>query len=115
MIAPETNSLAVLIAHVTGSELGWLHIAAGRSFERHREAEFRTRGRTASDLEAMIDGADRAIPDLVRAATSGGLATMRKAREGRDVPAAYALLHALEHLAEHVGQIELTRQLLARD
>jgi len=32
-----------------------------------------------------------------------------------DAPAAWALLHALEHLREHVGQMLLTRQLwLAR-
>ena len=27
------------------------------------------------------------------------------------VPAAWALLHAIEHLREHVGQMQLTRQL----
>jgi hypothetical protein len=29
----------------------------------------------------------------------------------QDVPAAWALLHAMEHLREHEGQMSLTRQL----
>jgi uncharacterized damage-inducible protein DinB len=111
-LGPDTNSMAVLVAHVTGSELGWLHLAAGRPFERDRDAEFRTAGKTAADLERMIDRADVAMPDLVRGAIAGGLGTARRTRDGKDVTAGYALVHALEHLAEHVGQLELTRQLV---
>ena len=115
VIAPETNSIAVLIAHVSGSELGWLHLAAGREFKRDRAAEFRTRSKTAAELAAMIDRAARLMPDLVRGAIDGGLETVRRRRENEELTAGYSLIHALEHLAEHVGQIELTRQLVTRE
>jgi uncharacterized damage-inducible protein DinB len=112
VVAPQTNSVAVLVAHATGSELGWLHVAAGRSFQRDRDSEFRTRGVSAAELDARIERASRAMPELVAAAIEGGLGTKRATRSGDEVTAGYALVHALEHLAEHVGQIELTRQLI---
>ncbi|HYY54039.1 MAG TPA: DinB family protein [Candidatus Dormibacteraeota bacterium] len=115
VLAPDTNSIAVLVTHSARSEMGWLHVAAGRPFERVREEEFRVRGKTARDLAEVIDRAADAMPDLVRAAIAGGLDTTRRTRDGRDTSAADALFHALEHLTEHVGQIELTRQLVTRD
>lgn len=114
VLAPETNSIAVLVTHTCGSELDWLHIAAGRSMERERAAEFRTRKRNAADLAATVDRASSILPELVRAAVAGGLDTTRRTRRGREVSAAWCLMHALEHTAEHVGQVELTRQLVTR-
>jgi uncharacterized damage-inducible protein DinB len=113
-LGPETNSVAVLVAHATGSELGWLHVAAGRVVARDRDAEFRTRGKSAADLTGLVERASRVVPELVAAALAAGLGTARTTGDGREVSAGYALVHALEHLAEHVGQIELTRQLLRR-
>lgn len=114
VLAPDTSSIAVIVTHVMGSELGWLHAAAGRPYSRDRAAEFRARGKSSADLEATIERTAGAMPDLVRAAIAGGLATMRKSGE-REVSAAWALVHALDHLTEHVGQLELTRQLVTRD
>lgn len=111
-LGPDTNSIAVLVAHVTGSELGWLHRAAGQTYARDREAEFRTRGMSAADLERMIDVAAKAAPELIRAAVAGGLETVRGKHDGRDVPAIFSILHAINHLAEHVGHVELTRQVI---
>lgn len=105
------NSIAVLVTHTVGSELDWLHIAGGRSIERDRDAEFRAKGRGAGDLAALVERAEHTIPELVRSAVAGGLETVRRSRASREVTAAYCLQHALAHTAEHVGQIELTRQL----
>jgi uncharacterized damage-inducible protein DinB len=110
---PDTNSIAVLVAHATGSQLGWLNLAAGRPHDRDRDAEFRTRAKDTAELEAMIDHASRAIPELVRAAVAGNLDAIRRSTPEREITAGFALVHALEHLAEHVGQVELTRQLVA--
>lgn len=114
-LGPETNSIAVLVAHATGSELGWLHLAAGRPFDRDRDSEFRTGGQSAGDLAVRIERTSSAIPGLVEAAVAGGIGAARRTRDGREVTAGYALVHALEHLAEHVGQVELTRQLVTRE
>lgn len=105
------NSIAVLVTHTVGSELDWLHIACGRSSERDRDAEFRAKGRGSDELAALVERAERAAGELVRSAVGGGLETARRSRGGREATAAYCLQHALAHTAEHVGQIELTRQL----
>lgn len=109
--ADGANSIAVLVTHTVGSELDWLHVACGRSIERDRDAEFRAKGRGSDELAALVERAERTAGELVRSAVGGGLETVRRSRAGREATAAYCLQHALAHTAEHVGQIELTRQL----
>lgn len=113
-VGPETNSLAVLVTHACASELDWLHVAAGRVMERDRPAEFATKGKTAREIARAIDRAAAGMPELVRAAVAGGLGTARRPRAGAERTAAWCVLHALDHLAEHVGHVELTRQLVTR-
>jgi uncharacterized damage-inducible protein DinB len=112
--APETNSIAVLVTHACASELDWLHTAAGRTMQRDRDAEFRARGQSAEQVAAAVERAATEMPALVRAAVSAGADATRRSRAGRELSAAWCLLHALDHLAEHVGHAELTRQLVAR-
>ena len=112
----DTNSMVVLVTHTCGSLVDWLSTAAGRSVPRDRDAEFRAKARSANDLRQQIDRAWAAAPELVRAATSAGLQVVRRrSRDGVDQNAAWCLAHALKHTAEHVGQIELTRQLVTRE
>src|SRR5687768_11399846 len=66
------NSIAVLITHALGAEMGWLHLAAGRAHERDRDSEFVVRGRAAADLIRAVDETDRAAPGLVKAAFEAG-------------------------------------------
>ena len=105
------NSIAVLVTHTLGSELGWLHRAAGRPFKRDRDAEFRAKASSAS-LRASIDATERQVTDLIEATDAAGLATIRKMGDGADATAAFCVSHALAHTAEHVGHAELTRNLL---
>ena len=112
-LGQDLNSIAVIVTHATGSEIGWLHLAAGRPLRRDRDAEFRVHGKTAEELAVTIDRANATAPELVRAGVAAGLGTTRRARD-RDVTVAYALHHAVIHLAEHVGHVEMTRQLIAR-
>jgi uncharacterized damage-inducible protein DinB len=109
----EANSIAVLVTHAIGAELAWLHLAAGRSHTRDRATEFAVSAATAQELIRAVDEAERIAPDLVRAAFSDGLETQRDRPDARPVSAGYCLTHAVAHTAEHVGQAELTRQLLA--
>lgn len=107
------NTIAVLVAHTIGSELGWLSLCAGRQHQRDRDAEFRTRGRSAADLVGLIDSTDARIPDLVEAAVAAGLDTMRATGPGREWSVARSIAHSLAHTAEHVAHAELTRNLVA--
>lgn len=104
------NSIAVLVTHTLGSEMGWLHRAAGIDFKRDRDAEFRARG-SAEALVALIDRADRRTPELFKAALDAGTATSRQLDSGT-VTVGYCIAHAVSHGAEHVGHAELTRQLI---
>jgi hypothetical protein len=108
----DANSIAVLITHALGAEMAWLHLAAGRTHQRDRASEFVVAGVTARDLIRAVDEADRIAPELVRAAFSTGLETQRDRPGARPVSVGYCLTHAIAHAAEHVGQAELTRQLL---
>ncbi|MFO7633942.1 MAG: DUF1572 family protein [Caldilinea sp.] len=109
---PEVNSVAVLVTHVCGSERFWIGEKVGRlATQRNRDAEFAVHGTDGAELVAMLDASlvmaiavleTLSCDELARPAgvSSGGFAY--------DV--AWALQHALEHVAVHTGHVELMRQ-----
>lgn len=108
------NSIAVLVTHSLGSELDWLHRAAGLPFERDRKAEFRARA-SSEQLRSLIADAEAQLERLAAAALEAGSSTEREVTGTRGtgtVTVGYCIAHALSHTAEHVGHAELTRQLL---
>ncbi len=113
----DTNSIAVLVNHSMQSTRSWLSVALGTELPpRDRPSEFRTTAPDAAALLRVIDELGADCEDLLRRAGEVDWGSMRRthARPGSDasppVTAAWALLHALEHLREHVGQMVLTRQ-----
>lgn len=115
----ESNSIAVLTVHVLGSTRMWLSVARGGELpERDRDAEFRAEAASHDELQAFVRDVSaecRAIAEGARAVEDWG--AMRKTRPrprpdaGEAVTAAWAFVHALEHLREHLGQLHLTSQL----
>jgi hypothetical protein len=114
---PSSNPLAVIAAHALSSTRSWLSLAMGAPLpERDRPAEFRTvadddflawADARAAECRRLLEGDATFEPTRIGAAPwrSGDLAEA-------PVSAAWALLHALDHLGEHVGHAHLTRQLL---
>ncbi|MGZ8629438.1 MAG: mycothiol transferase [Actinomycetota bacterium] len=118
----DTNGLAVLVTHALSSTRSWLSLATGVDLPpRDRPAEFRVvvddpdallawfdataaDCRTRLDIEAAFDPAMTGVPSW----------KYDEADEGNEDPvtAAWALLHALAHLREHVGHAQLTRQVV---
>ena len=110
---PEMNSLAVLAAHTAGAERYWIgDVIARDGSQRDRAAEFRTQAVSARALVDRLDAAlahsrgvleqlDLAILDEKRLAPRGG----------DEVTVAWALTHALEHTAIHLGHMQIMRQL----
>jgi hypothetical protein len=113
---PGANSPYAIVTHCLGVMEYWGgSMVAGREIERDREAEFRARGpvaplilRTAAarrQLEEDISALEPAAPprnpphprdlDLPFGTTQGGV-----------------LLHIMEELTQHLGQMELTRDVL---
>ncbi len=111
----DTNSIAVLAIHSLTSTRTWLAVAVDEPLpSRDRDAEFEATARTPAELLHFVDSATAVCLDLVsKERTVDWSALRRHWAQEQDVQplAAWALLHALEHLREHVGQISLTRQL----
>jgi uncharacterized damage-inducible protein DinB len=112
---PDMNSVAVLLAHTTGSLRYWIgDIALGDPSGRVREREFQTRGSSSAEmlrhLDDVIDYAREGLPRL-SLADLDTVRTPDPQMEGRPVTCGWALLHALEHGSLHLGHIEITCQL----
>ena len=110
---PEMNSIAVLIAHMTGAQRFLVGDLLGDiPSYRDRPAEFKTHGLDGAALRAMMSQAlettNAALEKLTLADVN---ATQPRTKNGRSFTVAAALNHALAHTGVHLGHIELTRQL----
>ncbi len=106
------NSLVVLAVHSVGAERNWLHGVVGQQeIERDRDAEFRARAPEAAALKAMYAAVALQSEQVLAALTEQELGASRTSRQGRTVGVRWAILHILEHYSEHLGQMQLTRQL----
>ena len=107
---PKMNSVAVLLAHITGVLHEGIDLALDDPPSRVREQEFQTCGVLSAEmlrrLDAVIDYARGALPRL-------GLEDLDKERNDDDGPIScgMALLHALEHAYLHLGHVQITCQL----
>ena len=109
---PDMNSISVLIMHFTGSERYWVgDVVRGDPSFRNRDAEFATKGMDAAALRQRILDLDayeaKALDDLkIRDLDSFKVAP----KDGRSVTVGWALLHAIQHTAVHIGHIEILTQ-----
>jgi uncharacterized damage-inducible protein DinB len=114
----DSNSVAVLTVHSLHSTRSWLSIATGEPLpERDRASEFRVEAEDNVGLFGVFDEMASDCLALLEPSQSVDWATIRRTHsrpnpeDDTKVPAAWALLHAIEHLREHLGQLQLTRQL----
>ena len=117
----DTNSIAVLAVHSMSSTRSWLSVATGATLpERDRPSEFRATANGVDELKKFVDGLEKDCIAILQVATVSDWGAMhathaRPIADGAsEEPAAWALMHALEHLREHIGQMQLTRQLWER-
>lgn len=112
-LGPEINSLAVLAAHVAGSEMFWIgDVIVRRTTMRVRDHEFQTTAVSTADLKARLAHALADSRQAVGQLTLADLAEQRSSPrgDGQVYSVAWCLLHALEHVAIHVGHMQLARQ-----
>jgi hypothetical protein len=114
----DTNSMAVLVTHSLHSTRSWMSAAVGAPLpDRDRPSEFKAQAGSAVELLGMIDDFGGQILDLVKGQEDIDWSANRKTHLRPDpdlpeyVPAAYALVHAVEHFSQHVAHVTLTRQL----
>jgi hypothetical protein len=108
----EENSLAVLLAHSAGATRYWIGDVVGQdSSQRDRPAEFRTTGVPPAELERRWQAVLAHSHDVLAALTPEMLAEKRLSpRDGKEYRVGWCLLHALEHVALHLGHAQMTRQ-----
>ncbi len=110
----DTNSLYVIAQHtVAAGEWLTLHVACGLPYSRDRDAEFRGQGdltALGTRYETWLAAARQALSDL----TEANLAEIRHYQTvagpvERSVGG--ILVHTVSHTANHLGHLELTRQM----
>ena len=116
-----TNSMAVLAIHTVYATRLWLSMAMGAPLPgRDRDSEFRVSVADSAALLWLVDELSKDCLAVLRSAEEVDWTAMRKTH-GRggdaspEVTAAFALVHATEHLRGHVDQMALTRQLWQQD
>jgi uncharacterized damage-inducible protein DinB len=110
---PGMNSITVLVVHTVGAERYWVGDVVGCDPSgRDRAAEFRAQGLDAATLKQRLDDTLAHTRGVLEGLTLQDLQAIRVSpRDGREYTVAWALAHALEHTAIHVGHIQIMRQL----
>ncbi len=109
----ETNSVSAIIVHFTGAERFLIgDVIMQDPSNRNREAEFLVKGISKENLILRLNSTEAYIRATLEGLRLPDLeATRLHPRHGTQVSVSWALLHALEHAATHVGHIDLTVQL----
>ncbi|MGH3847548.1 MAG: DUF664 domain-containing protein [Pseudonocardiaceae bacterium] len=110
------NSPFAILTHCLGVMEYWGgEIVAGRSIVRDRPAEFRATGRVAELADATERSRQQLRADVAALDPFGPPRGVPRAEYAALPPARTqggALLHIYEELAQHRGQMEITRDLL---
>jgi hypothetical protein len=118
--APDTSPIAILIRHCATGTPTLLGAAVTGRIDRKRYVEeeripaFSDRVSDAAELRELIDRLEADSRRLVSQIPDDGLGAAVESIppvEGPPTSRAYMLLHAVDHLREHVGHAQLTRQI----
>ena len=110
-LSDETNSIYALAVHSLGAERSWIHErTGGRIIERDRSAEFRAEGDDVAVLRAQYETVARETKEILERLTEPEMDVLRDDGKGT-FTFRFCILHIIDHYAEHVGQMALTRQL----
>ncbi len=111
----EMNSLCVLVVHTMGATRYWAgDIAAGIPSNRNRSAEFEAHGLDEPALKNRMDETLAFVQSIVDKLSLEDLehtVPISANHPGRTFTIGNALVHALEHTAQHLGHAQITRQL----
>jgi hypothetical protein len=111
------NSIAVLVTHLLGSEAESLSCVAGLEVTRDRELEFVPAGTGVKELLGLVEAADTLLDRLAPKLTADRLAeeiSLPTLPPRQSRPGVTWLVGNYGHAREHLGQIQLTKQLHAK-
>ena len=106
-----TNSLAVLTCHIAGAEHFWIaEVVGGRPETRDRDAEFATLVTNAAEVLHFLEKTAQETREVFSTLGETDLNGTRQA-EGRTIPVRWCILHVIDHMALHLGHMQITYQL----
>lgn len=112
---PGSNSAFALVAHIAGMTARWVRtVNRGIVVPRDRDAEFTATGSVAEALALLDQTRARLHEDVPAAAPDQLPANPAQEEDGTTSTATQGdvLLHVYEELAQHLGQLEVTRDVL---
>ena len=112
------NPVFALVTHVHGMACYWGgSVIAGERNPRDRSAEFRATG-TVAEAAALLADLRTRLPGWVAIAASGEVrdphAPGTSRTDAAEVSAAWILQHILHECAQHLGHMEICRDLIVR-
>ena len=110
---PQANSGYAIVYHCTQVVLFWAgSVIGGERIPRDRAAEWSATG-TVADLHAALDDVVARLPAWVEVAVTDGIRdrTAAGSRAATATPE-YLLGHLVRELAQHLGQLEITRDVV---
>ncbi|MFN2594888.1 MAG: DUF664 domain-containing protein [Actinomycetota bacterium] len=116
---PGANSPYVIVDHCLGVMEYWGgHVVRGRDSIRDRDAEFRATGKVP-ELVERVEQARSRLRDDVHKCLSTAPPRKPPPAEDRGLPLsrtqAAVLIHIYEELAQHLGHLEITRDILLKE
>jgi uncharacterized damage-inducible protein DinB len=101
-----SNSVANLVLHVCGNARQWIVAGVGgEPDQRERQAEFDARGGVSrAELVAVLEGTFADLDRTLRG-FDPALLLERRTIQGHDVTPLEAILHVVEHVSHHTGQM----------
>ena len=108
---PETNSLAATLIHLTGTQLYYIGAGlGGRPIQRDRAAEYRASVADPAVLEARVAQTNQMLAEVLPNLAPEKLEEQTKWND-RLVAGRWLILHIIGHSGQHLGHMQLTRQL----
>jgi hypothetical protein len=118
VLGPDTNSISTLVVHLLGSEAEVLRVVRGLPSDRNRTAEFSIGIEDRQELLSRIDGADQLLREIGPEITEEDLATPRvrpgAVRNRAPRSGLFWLMNSYGHAREHLGHLQLTKQLVGQ-
>ena len=110
---PGANSPYAILTHCLGVMEYWGgHVVAGRPNERDRDAEFQATCAVSDLVDRVGRARDRLAADATEAKPTARPANPPDERDPTTATQGGVLLHIYEELAQHLGQMEITRDVL---
>jgi uncharacterized damage-inducible protein DinB len=110
------NSAGILLRHIAGSERYWIgEVVGGRPAQRNRDSEFGHDRLQKAALLAELDGVRALSREVLEGLQPTELLREVEVHRSRGVvreTKTFALIHAAQHLAYHLGQLRYVTKLL---